>query len=150
MSDFNRCFKSMYCFFFTFFVHFANSQPSPIVDNINWLDYLSRHDPIWNSTITCYTGYTLLEDTIKHESADGCEAIPCVSPGETCVEVSAAICDACETCTSFGLCSEWHNGTLAQLFGNNTPYISNTAGTHLSKVVLCFEITHNAKHMENH
>ena len=114
-------------FYLVFFVHFVTSQPSPIVDNINWLDYLSRHDPIWNSTITCYTGYTLLEDTIKHESADGCEAIQCVSPGESCVEESAAICDACETCTSFGLCSEWHNGTLAQLFGNNTPYISNTA-----------------------
>jgi alpha-L-fucosidase 2 len=111
---------------FTFFF-IVNSQSSPVVNNIDWQAYLSRHDPIWNSSISsCYTGYTLLNDTIKHEGVSSCSAIQCSSPGPACIEASASACDACNECTSFGLSSIWHNGTLAQLFGNVTAYLPNS------------------------
>lgn len=104
----------------------VTSQPSPVTNNIDWIAYLSRHDPIWNSsTKSCFSGYTLLENTIKHESAPGCNAVQCTSPGQECIEQSAAICDMCDGCSSFGISSLWHNGTLAQFYGNVTPYIAN-------------------------
>jgi alpha-L-fucosidase 2 len=96
------------------------------IDDIDWQAFLSRHDPVWNSSdVSCFTGYTLLQDTIKHESA-GCDAPPCAS-ADACVETAATACDACTGCTSFGLSPAWRNGTTAQLFGNVTPYIDNPA-----------------------
>ena len=104
---------------------FTAACHAQVVDKIDWASYLSRHDPVWNSSaVSCFTGYTLLSSTIKHESASGCEAPPCAS-ADSCVETSAAACDACGACTSFGLSPQWHNGTLAQLFGNMTPYLPN-------------------------
>jgi alpha-L-fucosidase 2 len=95
-----------------------------VIDDIDWQTYLGRHDPVWNSSdVSCFTGYTLLQDTIKHESA-GCDAPPCAS-ADSCVETAATACDACTGCTSFGLSPAWRNGTTAQLFGNVTPYIQN-------------------------
>ncbi len=95
------------------------------MDEIDWPAYLARHDPVWssaNATSTCWHGYTLLPATIKHEGA--CAGAPCASAA-TCVEESAAQCDACPACTSFGLSPLWHNATLPQLFGNKTAYLPN-------------------------
>lgn len=103
----------------------ARAQPSPVTDAIDWLAFLARHDPIWNSSSSCYAGYTLLNATIKHEGAAGCDAAPCASAGAACVEASAAACDACAACTSFGLSPAWRGGAQAQLFGNATPYLPN-------------------------
>jgi hypothetical protein len=98
---------------------------SQVIDSIDWPAYLARHDPVWNSSaVSCYEGYTLLNATIKHESASGCDATPCTSAA-SCVEETASACDACGACTSFGLSPIWNNGTRAQLFGNKTAYIPN-------------------------
>jgi hypothetical protein len=105
----------------TALLYIATAQ---VIDDIDWTAYLSRHDPVWNSSTTCFTGYTLLNDTVKHESASGCNALQCASAA-TCVEEAAAACDACGACTSFGLSPAWHNATLALLFGNVTPYSPN-------------------------
>lgn len=109
---------------FTFALLVAASAQQ-VIDSIDWDAYLARHDPIWNSSNTsCYAGYTLLNSTIKHESASGCNAVLCASAA-SCVEESARACDACGACTSFGLSPDWNNGTRAQLFGNKTAYIPN-------------------------
>lgn len=116
-------------FHFSFLLLCGASSPhssSPVVDNINWTSFLSRHDPIWRATAVCWQGYTVLPATIKHESA--CSGTPCASAA-TCVEESASQCDACAGCTSFGLSPLWHNGTLPQLWGNATAYIANPGWT---------------------
>lgn len=126
--------------FFTGTVSFVTSTityyppPSPVQLNVNFIDYLSRHDPVWSwdtGNVTCSTGYTQLNQTIKYESTN-CNVVACTSV-ETCIDESASQCDACSECTSFGLCPLWHNASLPQLYGNVTPYAFNKDWTTYTK-----------------
>jgi len=102
---------------------------SPVINSIDWNNYLSRHDPIWSWGSTgsnCFTGYTQLNDTIKYDSL--CGGTACSSL-ETCLDESATQCENCPGCTSFGLCPVWKDGLTPQLYGNTTPYASNSQWT---------------------
>ena len=108
----------------------AASQPSPVDFQVDWPSFLARHDPIWRFNLSCSSGYTVLNSTIKHEGA--CPGVQCPSVA-ACPDLSASACDACPACTSFGLSPQWRGGMFAQLFGNTTPYINNSGWTTWAK-----------------
>lgn len=86
---------------------------SPIVDQIDWAAYLSRHDPVWQWQITCLN-YSVYPGTIRRDAVS-CATQQCSSAAE-CAEESAAMCDACSDCSSFGLSPQWHEGVLPELY----------------------------------
>jgi len=108
------------------------AQPSPVIDEIDWPSFLSRHDPVWSFDGASSHGYTVLPGTIKTGGGASCAAPTCASAA-TCVEESAAACDACATCASFALCPVWHNGTQAQFYGGDAVAAPNAPWTTWAK-----------------
>ncbi len=106
-----------------------------IVDNINWAAYLQRHDPIWRWNTTCTTGYTVHPETIRYDGgASGCATHNCTSAAK-CVEESAAMCDRCSSCASFGLSPMWRDGLFPQLYASDSAsgFVHNEPWTTYSK-----------------
>ena len=88
-------------------------QP-PYASGVDWESYLSRNDPVWNWSVTCTSGYTLLPDTIG-TAPTGCPGITCSSVA-ACPEESASACDACESCVAFSLSPDWNGGIKGEFF----------------------------------